>query len=512
MNQAFTQNNKRIAKNTLLLYFRMIITMLISLYTSRVVLNTLGVEDFGIYNVVGGIVAMLGFLNGSMTTTTQRFITFELGCGNSKNLKLLFNTCQLILGMMSILIIIVAETVGLWFLWNKMQIPLDRMDAAFWVYQCSILASVISVMSVPYNATIIAHERMGAFAYISILEVILKLVIVYLLVAFSVDKLILYAFLTVAVQLLIRVIYSFYCNRHFEETKLMFVFSKFLLNKMLWFTGWNLFGNLAYVTFSSGLNILLNVFFGPVVNAARGISVLVQGTVMQFSSNFQMAINPQITKLYASEDYQSMYRLIERSSKFTFFLLLLICLPVVLETEIILTVWLKTVPDYTVTFVRLMLCTSMIDTLSNPLMVAATATGNVKVYQSVVGGILLAILPISYIVLKLGGSPSSVFIVHFIISILAFISRVYIVHKLINLNIKDFILNVVCRCLLVLLLAVPLPIILKCYTEESWLSFCGICLLCVVVVVTISFYVGFDNSEKKFAKSKALYLINKVRK
>ena len=302
--QEISSNNKRIAKNTLLLYFRMLVTMAVSLYTSRVVLNILGVEDFGIYNVVGGIVAMFGFINGSMTSATQRYLTFELGQNNRAQLTKVFSTSLSIHGIISFLIIVLAETVGLWFLWNKMQIPADRMNAAFWVFQCSVAASVIMIMSVPYNAAIIAHERMSAFAYISIIEVSLKLLIVCFLRYFHTDKLILYAVLIVIVQFLIRLCYSWYCNRHFNETKYRWSWDKGLFKEMTGFASWNMFGSLAAITFTQGLNLLLNMFFGPVVNAARGIAVQAQTAIGQFSSNFQTALNPQITKSYATGDME----------------------------------------------------------------------------------------------------------------------------------------------------------------------------------------------------------------
>lgn len=496
------QNNKRIAKNTILLYFRMIITMLVTLYTSRVVLKTLGVTDFGIYNVVGGIVAMFGFLNGSMSTTTQRYITFELGKGKFEELNKVFNTCQFILGLLSFIIILLAETIGLWFLYNKMQIPTDRINAAFWVFQSSIMATVVMLMSVPYNATIIAHERMSAFAYISILEVSLKLGMVYLLLVFSIDKLILYSFLMLGVQLLIRIIYTVYCRRHFKETKFNLCFDKRLILEMTNFTGWNLFGNVACIAFTQGLNILLNMFFGPVVNAARGISVQVQNAINQFSINFQMALNPQITKSYAAGDYRYMHKLIYRSSKFTFILLLLISLPVMMETQTILNLWLKDVPEYSSIFLRLMILTTIIDAVANPLMIAASATGKVRLYQSSIGGILLLILPISYIVLKLGGNPQSVFIVHIIICVIAFVARLFIIRPLVNLHIYDYLKEALFRCLMVMCGTIPLPIILKYILPDDLLSFLLVCTVCIVMATISSYFVGLDKTEKTFVKNK----------
>ena len=314
-------NNKRIAKNTLLLYVRTLFVMVVSLYTSRVVLNTLGVSDYGIYNVVGGVVTMFGFINSSMTSATQRYITFALGKGDMTQLQKVFCTALQIHVFISVLIIVLGETVGLWFMYTQMQIPESRMDAAFWVLQCSIISTAIMIISVPYNADIIAHEKMSAFAYISILEVVLKLAVVFLLLVFSYDKLILYAFLILMVQLLIRFCYSYYCNRHFEESKYHHVWDKTLFKEMTGFAGWSMFGNLSGVLFGQGLNMLLNVFFGPVVNAARAVSVQVQGAIQQFVGNFQMALNPQITKTYATGKMDDMHKLMYRSARFSFYLL-----------------------------------------------------------------------------------------------------------------------------------------------------------------------------------------------
>ncbi len=324
------ENNKRIAKNTMFLYVRMFFIMAVSLYTSRVVLSTLGVDDFGIYNVVGGVVSMFGFLNGALAVCTQRYLNYELGRGDANRLQKVFITSLTIHALISIIVVILAETIGLWFLYNKMTIPDARMNAAFWVYQFSIITTVVLMMSVPYNAAIIAHEKMSAFAYISVLEVILRLAIVFLLQIGNFDRLIFYAFLMLVVQMSIRVIYGLYCNKHFCETKFRMLWDGTLFREMLGFSGWSIFGNLAGVASTQGLNILLNMFFNPIVNAARGISVQVQNALMQFSVNFQTAMNPQITKSYATGDYNYMHGLIYRSSKFTFFLLYLFSLPIIL--------------------------------------------------------------------------------------------------------------------------------------------------------------------------------------
>lgn len=507
-----TETNKRIAKNTLLLYFRMLFMMAVSLYTSRVVLNALGVEDFGIYNVVGGVVAMFGFLNSAMSTSTQRYITFELGRNDFKQLNKVFNISISIHAFISIAILILAETVGLWFLYHKMTIPIERMDAALWAYQGAIASTIVLIMSVPYNATIIAHEKMSAFAYISVLEVVLKLIIVYLLLIGDFDKLKLYAVLMFTVQLIIRFIYGNYCKRHFPETKILFCKDWTLFKNMLAFAGWNLWGNCAYIAFTQGVNILLNMFFGPAVNAARGIAVQVQSAVNQFSSNFQTALNPQITKSYATGDYAYMHKLIFRSSKFTFFLLLFLSLPIQLETETILNIWLKNVPEHTVNFLRLILCTTIIDATANPLMISAAATGKVKRYQSIVGGILLAILPISYATLKLGGNPESVFIVHLSVCAIAFITRLFIIRPMIQLNLKHYFKEVILRCFAVTFVALALPIVIKYLTNDSLTGFFVVCLACVCSVPVTSYFLGFDQNEKQFINQKILSVINKIKR
>ena len=510
--QEISSNNKRIAKNTLLLYFRMLVTMAVSLYTSRVVLNILGVEDFGIYNVVGGIVAMFGFINGSMTSATQRYLTFELGQNNRAQLTKVFSTSLSIHGIISFLIIVLAETVGLWFLWNKMQIPADRMNAAFWVFQCSVAASVIMIMSVPYNAAIIAHERMSAFAYISIIEVSLRLLIVCFLRYFHTDKLILYAALIVIVQFLIRLCYSWYCNRHFNETKYRWSWDKGLFKEMTGFASWNMFGSLAAITFTQGLNLLLNMFFGPVVNAARGIAVQAQTAIGQFSSNFQTALNPQITK-YATGDMEYMHGLIFRSAKFSFFLLLLLSLPVLIETKAILTLWLKIVPDHTVVFLRIMLCTTWVYAVSNPLITAASATGKIKLYQSVVGGLLLLILPISYLCLRFGLPAYSVFIVHFVMEITAQFARLLMLRRMIRLSLREYFAKVIWSISKVTAIALAAPLAVAYWQpgEGIW-NLLTICLICAISTSMSVYWFGLTPGEKIYICSKVSSIASKFKK
>lgn len=505
-----SENNKRIAKNTLLLYVRTLFIMLVTLYTSRVVLNTLGVTDYGIYNVVGGVVAMFGFINGSMSSATQRYITFALGKGDKENLQKVFSTALQIHVLIAVLIIILGETVGLWFMYTQMQIPADRMDAAFWVLQCSIVSTAVMIISVPYNADIIAHEKMSAFAYISILEAVLKLAIVYALVLSPFDKLIFYAFLILAVQLLIRLCYSHYCSRHFEESKYRHIRDKALFKEMTGFAGWSMFGNLAGVLFGQGLNMLLNVFFGPVVNAARAVSVQVQSAIQQFVGNFQMALNPQITKTYAKDEMDEMHKLMFRSARFSFYLLFFLSLPVLFETNFILTVWLKIVPDNTVIFLRIMICTSLLYTLSNPLMVANQATGKVRKYQAICGSILLMILPASYVCLKLGCPAYSVFIVHFVMESIAQLARMIMLRPLIGIRIADYIKNIYARVAAVVALSILVPFIVYENMDDTVARFFAMCLICVLSVSTVAYTVGLSKNERVFVRTKAITMMNKV--
>lgn len=502
-------NNKRIAKNTLLLYFRMLFMMLLSLFTSRVILSTLGVEDYGINSVVGGVVSMFGFLSAPMAGATQRYITFALGSGDEKRLRTVFSTAMQIQIILAFIIFLLGESIGLWFFYNVIQIPPDRMDAAFWVLQSSILSSVVIVISVPYNAAIIAHEKMSAYAYISVLEVVLKLIIVYVLVVFSIDKLILYAFLLLAVQLLVRLCYSIFCHIHFKETKYKHVWDKALFTEMIGFAGWGLFGNFSSVMFSQGLNILLNIFFGPMVNAARAVSGQVLSAIQHFVSNFQMALNPQITKMYAQGQMREMHNLMYRSARFSFFMLFFLSLPVLLETNFILSVWLKTVPVHTVTFLRIMICTSLIYTCANPMMIANQATGKIRKYQAVCGTILIMILPISWILLELGFPAYSVFIVHFIMEGVCQFARMLILRPLIGIGIRDYFYNIYFRILIVVIAAVVWPGLVSIFMPEGLLRFFVVGIFCVISVSLSVYLLGLSTNERYFINSKIITLKNK---
>ena len=507
-----SDTNRRIAKNTLALYARMLFSMAVTLYTSRVVLNTLGVEDYGLYNVVGGFVAMFSFFNSAMASATQRYLNFELGRGDAARLHRVFCTSMNIHALISVVVLLLSETVGLWFVYTHLTIPPDRFEAALWVYQASILASVVMVMSIPYNAAIIAHERMGAFAYISVLEVVLKLLIVYLLVVGDVDKLKLYAVLMLLVQVLIRVIYGRYSGRHFLETHYRLMWDAPLFKEMTGFAGWSLFGNIAAVAFTQGLNVLLNMFFGPAVNAARGIAVQVQNAIKGFCTNFQTALNPQITKSYAAGDMAYMHSLVFTSSKFSYYLLLLLSLPVMLEAPLILKWWLGIVPAHTVAFVRLTLAISIIDSLANPLIQAASATGRIRRYQSVVGTLLILILPFSYVALKLGAPPEGVFVVQLVVFCVAQAARVWMLRPLISFSVREYLRKAGLPIAAVTCASLVLPLAVYVPLEPSFLRFVAVCAVSAVSVCGAVYAIGLAGGERKFVVDRVKAVAAKFRK
>lgn len=506
MNQS--DNNKRIAKNTFLLYIRMLFYLAVTLYTSRVILKVLGVDDFGIYNVVGGIITMFTFLNSAMAASTQRFLTFEIG--KKGNVNKIFSSSILIHRTIALIVVLLGETIGLWFVNTQLNIPSARMTAANWVYQCSILICAINIISLPYNAIIIAHEKMKAFAYISILETSLKLMTALVLPLFFLDKLIAYAWLLTGIAVIIRITYTQYCHRNFSETKVKIGKDKKLLKEMTHFAGWSMVGNLALMAYTQGTNILLNIFFGPAVNAARGIAVQVQNAINSFCLNFQTALNPQITKSYAADELAYMHLLIVRSSKFTFFLLLILSLPVLIETKMLLTWWLGEVPDYTLNFVRIILIITMVDALSNPLIIAAQATGKIRTYQIVVGGILLCILPISYVALKLGAVPEAVFVVHFCIVCVAQVVRLWMIRPMIKLSLRYYCEEVVWKTVTVFILSLALPYLLYRVLPVTWWSFLIVCSTCACSTLFMIYKIGLNHQERKFIQQKLLSLKAKL--
>lgn len=506
-------NSKRVAKNTVLLYIRMLFLMIISLYTSRVVLATLGVEDYGLYNVVGGVVSMFTMISGALSASISRYITFELGRGDKESLKRVFSSSVTIQLLLATIFFIVAESIGLWFVNAKLVIPPSRLFAANFVYQFSIITFVLNLISVPYNAEIIAHEKMSVFAYISIFEGIGKLVIAWLITISTSDKLILYSLLVMLIALVVRIVYGFYCKRKFEECTFHFIYDRNLLSRMFGFAGWNLIGATSAVCRDHGGNILINLFCGPAINGARAIAVQVNNIILGFVGNFQTALNPQITKKYASDNLVSMLKMIFQGARFSYYILFLIALPLFVNTEFVLSVWLKEVPDHTTNFLRLVLVFSLIECLSGPLMTAMYATEKIKKYQIIVGGIQLLNLPISYIALRCGFEGECVYVVAITLSLLALFARLLLLKTLIGLSPVAFISDVCLNVLFVSFLSSIIPIIHSYYTTEStWVSFVISCLMCLLISSLCVMFIGCRKGEREMLLSYVRNFIGKMSK
>lgn len=498
-------DNKRIAKNTILLYFRMVVIMVVSLFTSRVILQSLGVDDYGIYNLVGGIVAMFSFISGSLTAASQRFITFELGKGEKGDLSTIFSSCLSLHLVLALVLAILIEPIGIWFINNKLMIPETRLSAAFWVFHFSILSMIVMFISVPYNAIIIAHERMNAFALVSIIDATLRLGIAYLLFALKdVDKLVVYGALMLITQLIIRSCYTIYCKRCFPNVRYNKKVDKPLLLEMGRFASWSIFGNLAFMTYTQGLNLLLGTFFPPVVNAARGVAVQIQSAVNSFVSSFQTAINPQITKNYASGNVEEMIKLVFRSSRFSFYLLMILSIPILLKTQVILNIWLVNVPDHTATFAKIILITTWINSIANPLIISVKATGKIKIYELTVGSLMISILPISYIFLRLGYPPEIVFIVHLAIECLAMLFRILNTRSLISFSLTSYFKDVILRIAVVAIVSYTISYFISTKMSEDIWPTVLLFFLSILVSLFSIFLLGLEKSERSYIKKRFL--------
>lgn len=504
-------DGNRIAKNTLLLYLRMLFQLGIALYTSRAVLNALGVIDFGIYNVVGGIIVIFSFFNNAMASSTQRFLVYHLGTNDSRKLKQIFSSAIIIHFVMAVVVVGLAEIMGLWFLQAKMIIPMERLEVAKWVFHLSVISSAITILSVPYNAAIIANERMGAFAAISIIETLLKLCVAIFISFCNGDRLLWYAGLLLGVSVIVRTIYGVYCSKSFPEAKLIFPRNnKLLYKEMTSFAGWSLVGNLSVVGYTQGINLLLNIFFGPAINAARGIAVQVQNAVYGFVRSFQTAVNPQITKSYAIGDLKSMHLLIYRSSKLSFYLTLMLSLPIIIETPYVLSLWLNIVPDYTVAFCRLTFISCMIESISNPFMIGASATGKIKKYHLIIGSILLLIVPVSYIFLKLGFEPIIVYIIDILIQFIAQIIRLFLCRHLFSLNILFYIKDVISRIVGVAVLSVVFSLLIdSLFIEINFINAIVVAFFSFISVCVVSYVIGLTKSERTFFNNKMLKIFHR---
>ena len=491
-------NNKRIAKNTFIMYFRMGIIMIVGLYTSRVVLQQLGIEDYGLYNVIGGIIAMFTFLNNAMVNATSRFITFYLGKKDNSMLNNVFSMAFLIHLFIAVIILLLAETVGLYYLNNILVIPEGREFAAQWLYQLSIISCVLSILNVPYNATIVAHEEMKTFAYIAIMDVLLKLSIVLLLAYSPFDKLIFYATCLKCVTILDLLIYFVYCKRHFIETRIKYYWNRSIFKEMMGFAGWALVGNFSHLFYSQGINLMLNAFCGPAVNAARGIAVQVESVVKQFASNVQVAINPQIIKSYASNEMERMYSLVFTSSRLCFYLLFIISLPVLFETDFILQLWLGEVPNHTTNFVRLILIISIFDAFINPMFTANLASGKLKVYHLTLTILMYSFMFVTYYSIKLTLVPESVFICLLIATILGVVMRVFILEMQIGLSKMMYIKRVLLPVCLVVMSSLILPLISHLLITNNVLRFFVTSILSVLSVALSVYFLGITSTERQY--------------
>ncbi len=485
--------------------------MLVSLYTSRVILNALGVEDYGIYNVVGGVVAMFSMISASLNSAISRFITYELGTGNLNRLKTVFSSSVTIQIGLVVLFLLIAETVGVWFVNYKMIIPADRLVAANWCLQLSAITFSINLVSVPYNAAIIAHEKMSAFAYISFIEALGKLLIAWFIILSPIDRLVFYAIMLAVMAVVIRYIYIYYCKQHFEECSYSFIYDHCLLKRIFGFAGWNMIGTSSAILRNQGVDILINLFFGPAVNGAKAIANQVNAAIDGFVQNFMIAMNPQITKSYANGNHHYMLDLVMKGAKFSFFILLFLGLPILLNTGFILQLWLKMVPAHTILFVQLIIILSMCDSLSHTLVAAILAEGEIEKYMAVVGGLQMLNIPIAYIALWLGCIPEVTVVIAIVISQACLFTRIIFLKHKVNLSIREYISKVYIVVISVAFLAAILPICLRIVMPEGWGAFVLVTFVTLVCTVISIFFVGLSKGERQMLLIKSREVINKIR-
>ena len=493
----------RIARNTLMLYIRMFALMLVGLYASRVVLAALGENDYGIYNVVGGVVAMFTIISGALNSAVQRFITFEMGKGEGGQLNKVYSTAVLIQLILGLVVVALAEPLGLWFIDNKMTIDPARIPAARMVLHFSLLGFVVNLMSVPQMASITAHEKMSAYAWIGVLDGTLRLVVAILIAHSSADRLVIYAALMAAVVIVVRAAYGLYCRTHFPECRFRPIFDRQLIKEMFSFAGWNFIGVTSGVLRDHGGNILVNLFSSPAVNAARGVAVQLNGAVQGFVTNFMTAVNPQITKSYAAGDHEYMFSLVRRSSRLSFCLLYFLALPVIFNAEYLLGIWLKEVPAHAPLFVQLFLIFALSESLSNPMITAMLATGDIRRYQLVVGGLQLLNLPVSYICLKLGAIPEVTVIVAIIISQICLWARLIMLNKATGFPIRPFVSDVYMTLLLkVVCASLICPLIIQAAKPQGFAGFAISAGACVLMTLLAVWLLGLEEEERQWVLDK----------
>ena len=486
-----------------MLYIRMFVLMLVGLYTSRVVLAALGENDFGIYTVVGGVVAMFTVISGALNSAIQRFITFELGKGSEAQETKVYSTAVIIQLALALIIVILAEPIGLWFIDHKMTVDPSRVPAARLVLHFSLLAFVVNLMSVPQMASITAHERMSAYAWIGILDGLLRLAVALLIARSSTDRLVMYAALMAGVVLIVRTAYIIYCRANLPDCRFRPVFDRNLLKEMFSFAGWNFIGVTSGVLRDHGGNILVNLFSAPAVNAARGVAVQLNGAVQGFVNNFMTAVNPQITKSYASGDSEYMFTLVRRSSRLSFCLLYLIALPVIFNAEYLLGIWLKEVPAHAPLFVQLFLIFALSESMSNPMITAMLATGDIRRYQLVVGGLQLLNLPVSYVCLKFGAMPEVTVIVAIAISQICLWARLIMLNKATGFPILPFVSDVYMTLLLKVVCAtLVFPLLMNIVKPDGFAGFVVSAGTCVIVTLVVIWSLGLEPDERQWVKDK----------
>nr|WP_321405961.1 lipopolysaccharide biosynthesis protein [uncultured Carboxylicivirga sp.] len=493
--------NTRLAKNTLMLYIRMLFIMGVNLFSVRFVLDVLGAVDYGLYNVVAGIVTMFAFLSGTMTSATQRYISFELPKNNKDRLKEIFNLSLLSYLGISVVVLLIAETIGLWFLNTQMVIPVERINAVHWVYQASVLSFVISLMGTTFLSEIIAHERMGIFALASMGDNFLKLAIIFIIPYLKGDALINYAFLITIITLIVQLFYFIYNRINFNECKFSKTKNWFLLKEMTHFASWNMMGTLSNMFKLQGVNILLNIFFNPVINAARAIAFQVNNAIVQLAFNFYKAIGPQIVKSYAIKDYKRLNSLSINGAKFGFYLMMIIAIPLLIEIDYILALWLKEVPSYTVVFCRLMIVNSLFEAYNNPLVQAIQASGKIKWYQIIVSGVVLLNLPISYFLYNQGFPPETAMIVSIILAIISLIPRVYFAQKLADISCMEFLTKVLLKTIPIFILTWVVVNLLKNVLSQSFIRLCIVTVSSIIVSIILGYFIGLSTEEKKYVLS-----------
>lgn len=499
-------SGKTIAKNTVFLYFRMTLVMLVSLYTSRVVLDVLGASDYGLYNVVGGIVSMFTFLNGSISAGTSRFISYELGLGDKERVRNVFNVTLVSHMAMAFVVLVLAETIGLWFLNAKIVFDESRTMAVNVVYQLSILSTVLHFTQIPYTATIVAHEKMSIYAYISILEVGLKLIMVFLLEQIhNYDALIVYAIMIFTIRVVIMLIYRFYCNRKYEESHWRFVRQKDQYKKILSFAGWDVVGHLSVVAQGQGINILLNIYFGPIVNAARAVAYQLQGAFFQFTNNFMMAIQPAIVKSYARKEYDAVARLINNGSLYSYYLLLIFVMPLLFKLHGVLDLWLKDVPDYAAVFSLIILVHMMVRALANPVIKGVHATGDIKLFNIIAGGAGLLPLPVCWLGFIFGMPSTFAFWVVLFFGVVANIIEIWFLKRQMpGFSVSEHLRYVYLRCLSVSIIPIFICWFINRFFSDTVFGLIGYYLCALFVTACIVFIIGLTKSLRS-------QIINKIK-